>query len=329
MLLPDNYFWKILRNSTRNDNSSLLEEAGPLLEYKFWPKWNPSGTTNANYVEPDVFFRFEKLDVIIEAKYGEESGQYYDEWEREVIAYSNEFSKDFKTVVLFAIGGNSDFKKVVPIKVNDATCYIFKYKWGDLLEQLNKIENDLIVNSTENKSSLNRLILLIKEGFKIMGINENKRTDVSAFGYINTFQNMFDDACNRKTGKYELSKKGSISSSADYYIYSFEAKSINSSKQTVSLSIGMWYKAEAICLEMYPQNDYAQALIDTISEKEKDSSFSRKYLTSQYNDKRGSYDYCYINASVEFYSDFGKSTTYSAQLEILNNFIDELLNLYF
>ena len=102
MLLPDNVFWEILQTAAEN-KGILPEEAGLLFDdYYFWPKWNPNSTYdtgNGNYVEPDVFFRFGNIDVIVEAKYSDNHGQYREEWEREFKAYLNEFENDKKKVV--------------------------------------------------------------------------------------------------------------------------------------------------------------------------------------------------------------------------------------
>lgn len=70
MLLPDNVFWHLMRQSCFS-NTDMPITSGRLLSYDFWPHWDRTGTDNTNYVEPDLFIRFEEFDVIIEAKYGE------------------------------------------------------------------------------------------------------------------------------------------------------------------------------------------------------------------------------------------------------------------
>jgi LPXTG-motif cell wall-anchored protein len=42
--------------------------SGRLLSFDFWPHWDKTGTDNTNYVEPDLFIKFDEFDVIIEAK---------------------------------------------------------------------------------------------------------------------------------------------------------------------------------------------------------------------------------------------------------------------
>ena len=94
MLLPDNVFWEILKSAASN-KGILPEDAGLLVDdYEFWPKWNPNSiydTGNSSFVEPDVFFRFGNIDVIVEAKYSDSGGQYREEWEREFKAYLNTY----------------------------------------------------------------------------------------------------------------------------------------------------------------------------------------------------------------------------------------------
>ena len=104
LLLPDNIFYNIIRTSTRTFKNDLPNESGFVENFYFWPKWNPTNTKNSTYVEPDIFFRFNTFDLIVEAKYSEITGQNNEEWEREIIAYRNEFLKEKKELFLLAIG---------------------------------------------------------------------------------------------------------------------------------------------------------------------------------------------------------------------------------
>jgi len=54
--LPSDLFWQVLNNACPADELPLI--AGELLDYKFWPKWSATGTSNSRYVEPDIFMRF-------------------------------------------------------------------------------------------------------------------------------------------------------------------------------------------------------------------------------------------------------------------------------
>src|SRR5881227_2646233 len=72
--LPFELFWQILHNACFT--GALPAQVGePVSDIEFWPKWDPEGTPNNTYVEPDVFIRFPRFDLIIEAKYGDEGSQ--------------------------------------------------------------------------------------------------------------------------------------------------------------------------------------------------------------------------------------------------------------
>ena len=68
MLLPDNVFWYILKQSCFSSDS-LPNNAGQLLSFEFWPHWDSKGTTNAHFVEPDVFIRFEEFFTFSKGKW--------------------------------------------------------------------------------------------------------------------------------------------------------------------------------------------------------------------------------------------------------------------
>ena len=49
MLLPDNVFWHLLRQSCFS-NTDIPITSGRLVSYDFWPHWDRTGTDNTNYV---------------------------------------------------------------------------------------------------------------------------------------------------------------------------------------------------------------------------------------------------------------------------------------
>jgi hypothetical protein len=105
--LPSEVFWRILRDACYTD--TLPVNAGePRSDVDYWPKWNPAGTGNAVYVEPDVFIRFDSFDLIVEAKRWDDKMQDRDQWRRELIAYANEYGEEKKDVRLLAVGGIHD-----------------------------------------------------------------------------------------------------------------------------------------------------------------------------------------------------------------------------
>jgi hypothetical protein len=149
LLLPDDIFWEILRFSCY-DHENLPSNAGGIIEYEFWPHWSATGTKNANYVEPDLFVSFEHLDIIIEAKRGNNT-QSVDQWQQEVIAYYNEFNERNKNVWLIAIDG-------IEKEENESVCCgdgksvtVIKSKWIKVLEGIMKFSDDPRLNCNNMK----------------------------------------------------------------------------------------------------------------------------------------------------------------------------------
>lgn len=166
LMLPDELFWKILRRACfNNDNLPLV--AGKIESYEFWPHWDPTKTTNSNLVEPDLFIRFQLFDVIIEAKYSDGGGQYFQQWKNEIQAYNNEYGDENKLVYFVAVGGNAD-KHTESVKLTrDVT--VNKCTWLSLLIQVAQYREELCGLSfrTDENSSLLRILELIELGFNI------------------------------------------------------------------------------------------------------------------------------------------------------------------
>ena len=168
LMLPDDLFWGVLRNACL-DNENLPKVAGLIEDYQFWPHWDPTGTTNNAFVEPDVFIRFQLCDVIIEAKYGERSGQYSKQWENEIIAYRNEYG-DEKPVYFLAVGGNTE-KASEKVPLNEEI-KATKCTWLSLLIEITKLRDSYAELPTIgiNHSSVIRLLNLIELAFNIQGV---------------------------------------------------------------------------------------------------------------------------------------------------------------
>jgi len=162
LLLPDNVFWHILRQSCYS-HEDLPTNPGKLLSFDFWPHWDSKGTNNSKYVEPDLFIRFENLDVIIEAKVGSSEGQYKQQWQREILAYLN-MNNEKNNYVFIAVGGNlSVLSETILIKKKHVK--IYKCNWLSLLINVNRYENELEsisfpdMNISATKRLLNNIIL--------------------------------------------------------------------------------------------------------------------------------------------------------------------------
>lgn len=168
LMLPDEIVWSVIRNACF-DNSNLPSFAGQIESYYFWPHWDPTNTTNSNFVEPDVFIRFQGFDLIIEAKYGEVGGQYRQQWKNEIVAYRNEYDKG-KPVHFIAVGGNADKNNDV-IHIDD-DIVVNKCSWLSLLIQISRFKEDFIAptfTSTYNSYIL-RQLSLIELAFNLNGV---------------------------------------------------------------------------------------------------------------------------------------------------------------
>lgn len=76
----------------------------------FWPKWNTKELeeiSNKIYIEPDLFLRFNDIDIIIEAKRYDLHQQSPSQWNDQITVYKNEYKANYKTLIFIALGGMS------------------------------------------------------------------------------------------------------------------------------------------------------------------------------------------------------------------------------
>jgi hypothetical protein len=145
--LPTEIFWRILKNALYHDK--FPSNSGELISITFWGKWDSSGTINTNYVEPDVFLRFDEFDIIIEAKRYNDSQQNNTQIENEITAYFNEYENDNKQLYFVQLGGlhnrEDEQNKVMHNKRAIKDVIIGKTDWSRLLHQIS-IEKEKIRN---------------------------------------------------------------------------------------------------------------------------------------------------------------------------------------
>jgi hypothetical protein len=152
--LPIELFWRILRAACYT--TCLPEVVGEPREFDSWPKWDPAGTGNKTYIEPDLFIRFEDFDLIIEAKRWDEGMQSRNQWQNELIAYGNEYGEEVRPVKLIALGGihteKDDELRHTPRlpkshsggpAVHELVCPVHMCRWRSLLEQCKKMLREL------------------------------------------------------------------------------------------------------------------------------------------------------------------------------------------
>ena len=327
MLLPDCVFWGILKAAAAN-KGILPEDAGLMFDnFEFWPKWDPNSvydTGNSNYVEPDVFFRFENVDVIVEAKYSDNCGQYRGEWEREFMAYLNKYEDDSKKVVLLAVGGNPTFEREPELKVEKHKCPIVKYSWISLLHAVLAFEKRELSNiENEVQSSMKRIIRNIEQGFQNIGIHKyQKKVELTGLRNIYTLGRVFQSAIARETDLYTLIYYKEDVNSV-HYGYQFEVKPKDGRKKSIWLSIALWYnEQEVISIEARKVDNWAGKLCKYIEEGKR---FKPNYASKPYEENNG---YYYFDASDKFYQEFNAAETFDAQVEIVSRLIDDVCLYY-
>lgn len=328
MLLPDSVFWDILKNAASNQGV-LPKDAGLLTEFSFWPKWEPHDpyeTGNESCVEPDVFFRFRNIDVIVEAKYSDCYGQYRDEWEREFRAYLNQYRHDNKKVVLLAVGGNGTFDREPDLVVNDYICPIVKYSWVNMLNAVLDYEKSGLLNvREEDQSPIKRLIRNIENGCEIVGIFKNyKKVELKGLRNLYTLGKIFYKAIDRVTTDSYSLVYNTEEMNSYHYGYQFTVKPKDDSKKPIKLSIAFWIDDEEV-LTIQARNSFAPELFKMIADGE---SISSTYTTLPSGHDQGYEDSYFFYANDKFYQDFAEAATFDAQVEIVSKFIDDVCQYY-
>jgi hypothetical protein len=164
--LPDDMIWRIIRDSCYN-NSILPKIAGTLLDYDFWPHWDKENTGNKNYVEPDMFLRFENVRIIIEAKL-EYNKQGIGQWEKEILSYYNEYNDP---VILLAIDGiDNEDNEEIPLK--DKSVCVIKSRWKKLFTVIERCINEISNIKYTNNKHIFRTLSLINDYLLFFGYYE-------------------------------------------------------------------------------------------------------------------------------------------------------------
>ncbi|WP_353140437.1 hypothetical protein [Pseudopedobacter sp.] len=132
--LPSELFWKILKNSLYHDKLPFV--SGEMIEMKYWEKWNPEGTQNERFVEPDLFVRFYEFDLIIEAKRYDRKQQSEAQLLKEIQGYYNEFADDEKPLYFIQVGGLHNLDDPDDVIINDRKVKVCKTDWTKLLSQI-------------------------------------------------------------------------------------------------------------------------------------------------------------------------------------------------
>lgn len=173
--LPTELFWQILHSAC--SSNTLPRFSGEPRSHEFWPKWGAAGTIkNTTYVEPDVFIRFADFDVIIEAKRWDVPMHDKSQWEKELIAYANEYGSEKQAVRMIAIGGiHTESDDSLSHQWFDADnesdgargdshlfdCPVHMCRWSGLLLECQRMERELEkLRYPSSQSHAHRRILL-------------------------------------------------------------------------------------------------------------------------------------------------------------------------
>lgn len=138
----------------------------------FWPNWNPEYTTNKTHVQPDVFIRTAKQDIIIEAKRKDVKQQSQHQWKKEIQAYHNEYAEDFKPLVFIALGGLHT-REMEIITVKDIDQNIYMCSWKNILNTIQNIIHDmeLATNYTNNNIAISKILKDMILCFELFGFS--------------------------------------------------------------------------------------------------------------------------------------------------------------
>jgi hypothetical protein len=173
--LPEELLWDLLRRAC-NLRTGLPINTGKLTEIKFWPKWTAQDEkiTNSNYVEPDLFMRFENFDLIVEAKKNDDSNQNAQsiyQWKKEIRSYRSEFGEDKKDKLYFiALGGNETLSNTF-VEVDSIRYDIYKASWQSLLNEIVKMRFSFesFPYQIPRKNQIIRLLIDLENAFNSHG----------------------------------------------------------------------------------------------------------------------------------------------------------------
>lgn len=172
LYLPVDMFWRILVTSCYNP--TLPKSPGKIINYSFWPHWNPNGTVNSRYVEPDIFIQFEKFHLIIEAKLNDFADtQRLDQWQKEVISYYSHFASEERAPLYFlAIAGLTSGHIVQPkieIPSHEISLPVNFTRWRRILKEIKLIQHEIAKDDHHKTSGVSGILKDLILAFRLHG----------------------------------------------------------------------------------------------------------------------------------------------------------------
>lgn len=189
--LPVDIFWSILKKSVYYDKLPL--ESGELQDIEFWARWCAKDTNNTNFVEPDVFLRFNNFDVIIEAKRYDQNQQSKNQRYKEITSYLNEYEKDKKDLYFLQVGGLNNLNDSADIEIKSTRTIVCKTDWTRILSQIiiekRTIESISYSHLNSYKRIFNDLIRSMEvHGFFqkswLQDLNSDRVNNIDSFNYF-------------------------------------------------------------------------------------------------------------------------------------------------
>ncbi|OCA75434.1 hypothetical protein [Chryseobacterium arthrosphaerae] len=166
--LPSEYITDIIKNSLLHDK--IPTDCGILLSLSFWDKWNPRNTINEKYVEPDIFLRFENIDIIIEAKRFDYFQQFDDQIKKEITAYFNEYGFENKDLYFIQLGGiynHDDDNDLTDEFYTNKSVKVCKTTWTNLLNTIVNFKEYILSKNNQNEQNIIRILDDIIKAFEI------------------------------------------------------------------------------------------------------------------------------------------------------------------
>ena len=164
--LPIEDFWRILQMACFSDK--FPDNPGEPICIHAWPKWSALGTRNSERVIPDLVIEFHAFDLIVEAKRWDVPMQDEDQWNSELIAYTNEYGAKKHEVRMIALGGihsHKDHNLEYEWSSNDASelpdnkdkhtfkCPVYMCQWSTLLHACQKLKRKYEEKNKTNPTS--------------------------------------------------------------------------------------------------------------------------------------------------------------------------------
>jgi hypothetical protein len=219
--LPGDILWRVVKYSSLYDQ--LRKYAGGLEFVEFWPNWPMPDRMKeiGMHRQPDVFLKFEELDVIVEAKRNDFLSQSHVQWGEQLLCYlakRNSEGEKKQPIVLWVLGGmgsltdeqtlTSIFHKVTK-RINeeypDEEIEFAVSPWGNILYCLLDLQHYLMEEQRKHfplitfhdRRHILRLVDDIIEALRLHGIKEwHFLSETAAYCESLTFNNDSLDSFN-------------------------------------------------------------------------------------------------------------------------------------